>query len=99
MATYHELLLAAENSDLRKKVKVATVVASEAIRTESGATPNHAQRLVWAKSVFESPEVVTDRVLWAVLAQNKDAAYSAIISAADAVVQTAVDAAVDLFAV
>jgi hypothetical protein len=99
MATYDELLLASEDPALRKRVKVATVIASETIRTESDATPNHAARLVWARLVFESPESATDRMLWAVLAQNKAAAYAAIVGASDATIQTAVDAAVDVFAV
>lgn len=99
MATYDELLLASEDASLRKKIKVACVIAAETIRNEAGATVNHAARLVWAKSVFQAPNAESDRMMWAVLAQNKAAALASIIGASDATVQTAVDAAVNVFAV
>jgi len=99
MATYDELLLASEDPGLRKKVKVACVVASEAIRVENTGTANHAARLTWAKAVFANPEQEAARMLWAVLAQNKSATLAQITGASDATVQTAVDAAVNVFAV
>jgi hypothetical protein len=99
MATYFELLTASENTDLRKKVKVACFVAAEAIRTENTGTTNHAARLTWAKGVFENPDRESNRMVWAVLAQNAAATYAAIIGATDAAVQTAVNNAVDVFAV
>lgn len=99
MATYDELLLASENAALRNKVRVACIVAAETVRTEAPATANHAERLAWAKAVFAAPVVEAERMLWAVLAQNKAAALSAIVGATDAAVQSAVDAAVNVFAV
>lgn len=98
MATYAELLTASENSTLNQKIRVACIIAAEAIRTESGATTNHANRLIWAKAVFANPAAEAQRMLWAVLAQNKDATLAAITGATDAAVQTAVNAAVDVFA-
>jgi hypothetical protein len=98
MATYFELLQAAENVNLRNRIRVAVVVAAELVRTEAGATPNHANRLIWAKQVFTDPEPVADRMVNAVLAQNRAATLAAIIGADDATVQTAVNAAVDVFA-
>lgn len=95
MATYAELLSAAENSTLQQKVRVAVVIAAETVRTESIGTTNHAARRVWAKKVLADPDVVP--MLWAVLAQNKGAALATILSSTDAQVQTAVDAAVDVF--
>ena len=99
MASYTELFDLRSNSPLKNKIAVACVVASEAIRTEAPATPNHADRLVWAKSVFADPEKEAQRMLMAVLAQNKDATVAQIEGATDAEIQTAVDAAVDVFAV
>ena len=99
MATYAELLTAAENDALTKRVRVAVVVAAEKIRVESTGTTNHANRLTWARQVFIDPAGVTQRMLWAVLAQNRAVALASIIAADDATVQTAVDAAVDVFAV
>jgi len=98
MATYAELLTASENDALRQKIRVAVVIAAEAVRTESTGVANHANRLIWAKSTFSDPDGAAKRILWAVLAQNKSATLAAIIGATDAAVQTAVDAAVDVFA-
>lgn len=98
MATYAELLTASADEALVKKIRVACVVAAETVRLEADATQNHAKRLAWAKSVFESPETVAQRMTWAVLAQNRAATLPAILGASDAAVQTAVDAAVNVFA-
>ncbi len=46
MATYTELYELRNNAALRNKVSVACVIASEAIRSESDQTANHANRLV-----------------------------------------------------
>lgn len=97
MATYDELLLASENEALQKKIRVACIVAAEKVRTESTSTTNHAARVVWAKRVFENPYQESTRMIWAVLAQNKAATFAQIIGATDAIVQVAVDAAVDVF--
>lgn len=98
MATYDELLLAAENGTLRNRIRVACVVAAEAIRTELTSVTNHANRLVWAKAVFANPQYEAERMLWAVLAQNRTATLAQITGANDATIQTAVNAAVDVFA-
>ena len=98
MATYEELLTAESNDNLNRKVRVAVIIAAETVRTEDVATPNHADRLLWAKAVFQSPSTEASRMVWAVLAQNKDATFAQIVGASDASVQTAVDAAVAVFA-
>ncbi len=98
MATYAELLTASANDALRQKVRVACIIAAETVRSEAEATPNHANRMLWAKSVFMNPEAEGNRMLWAVLAQNKAAALAAILAASDAIVQTNVDAAINVFA-
>lgn len=99
MATYAELLTASENALLRNKIRVAVVIAAEVVRTESAQTANHAARLAWAKQVFQSPPAEADRMIWAVLAQNRAATLAQITGAADDTVQTAVNAAIDVFAV
>lgn len=98
MATYDELLLASENPDFNKKIRVACIVAAEKVRVESTSVTNHAARILWAKAVFANPVFEAQRMSWAVLAQNRAATYAQIIGANDATVQTAVDAAVDVFA-
>ena len=99
MASYTELLNASGNSELLTKIRVACIIAAEKVRTEDIATVNHAARLVWAKQVFENPEHESSRMLWAVLAQNRTFTLAQIIGATDATVQTAVDTAIDVFAV
>lgn len=98
-ATYAELLLASENPALRNKVRVATVVAAEKVRVEAVNVPNHDLRLAWAKEVFNDSSNGVTAMLWAVLAQNRAFDLAVILGADDATVQTAVDAAVNVFAV
>lgn len=98
MATLIELLQAASNDTLGQKVRAACFIAAEKVRVEAGATTNHAARLVWAKSVFADPEKEGKRMVWAVVAQNAGFTLAQITGASDSAVQTAVDAAVDVFA-
>ena len=98
MATYAELLTASSNEVLINKIRVAVVVAAEIVRTELSSVANHANRLVWAKAVFFNPDAEARRMIWAVLAQNRAATLAAIVGEDDATVQTAVNAAVDVFA-
>lgn len=99
MATYDELLAASKNDALRQRILVAVIVKANEIILEAGATANHAARLTWARTAIANPESVRDQVLWSALAQNKAAAVGAITGAADASLQTAVDAAVNGLAV
>lgn len=98
MATYDELLTAAQNAALNNRLRVAVIVAAEKVRVEDVATANHAARLAWAKSVFGNPDTEARRMLWAVLAQNRAFTVAQIVGADDTAVQTAVDAAVNVFA-
>lgn len=98
MATYAELILASQNGTLTDKIRVACIIAAEAIRTEAGTTTNHANRMLWAKQVFDNPSMEQVRMTWAVLAQNQAVALTSIVGASDSAVQTAVNAAVDVFA-
>lgn len=98
MATYDELLVISENGPFKNRVKVACIVAAEIVRSESTSVTNHAARVVWAKKVFENPEYEAIRMLWAVLAQNRAATPAQILSATDALIQTAVNDAVNVFA-
>lgn len=97
MATLSELLGAHDYTDLRLRVRMATVLAAEVVRSENVAVTNHANRLLWAKRVYEDPFTMGDSMFWAVLAQNSGFTYNQIINASDAAVQTAVNNAVDVF--
>ena len=70
MATYEELHALADNETLRRKIRIACMVAADSIRTESAATPNHAARLVWARDAFANIEGVARDVFWGVIVQN-----------------------------
>lgn len=98
MATYDELLSAAGNTGLLNKVRMACVVAATTIMAEAGTVTNHTNRLLWAKTVFNDTAAAGEKMMWPVLAQNKAATLAQITGADDATVQTAVDAAVNVFA-
>ncbi len=98
MATYIELFNLRNNSILKNRVSVAIIVAAENIRSDGSPPANQAVRLIWAKASFANPNQEADRMLWALLAANKSSTVSNITDASDAVIQTAVDAAVDIFA-
>lgn len=98
MATYLELHNLQSNNELFRRVASACVIAAETIRSEDVGTTNHANRIAWAASVFASPKAEAGRMLWAVLAANKDNSIAQITGATDEQLQTAVNEAVDLFA-
>lgn len=98
MATYEELFTLKSNDALRNKVSVACVVAADAIRSDPSPPGNQTNRLLWAAAVMANPQAEADRMLWAVLATNKDQEVASIQGASDSAIQTNVDAAVDLFA-
>ena len=98
MATYSELFVLLDNSDLQDKTAVAVIIAAKSIGTEAEATPNHANRVLWARGAFENPRAVAVVMLRAVLAAHAGLTVAQITSATDAQLQTAVDAAVDTFA-
>jgi hypothetical protein len=98
MATYDELLSAAGDTGLLNKVRMACVVAATTIMTESDSVTNHTNRLLWAKSVFDDTAAAGAKMMWPVLAQNKAFTLAQITGADDATVQTAVNAAVNVFA-
>lgn len=98
MATYTELFDLQRNDALRNRVTVACTIAAETIRAENPATANHANRLKWAKGVFENPGGEGAKMLMALLASNNALTVAQITNATDAAIQTGVNTAVDVFA-
>lgn len=98
MATYIELFNLRNDTGLRNRIAVASVVAAETIRTEDDQTPNHANRLAWSAAVLLDPVRQAERMLWLLLASNKDATVEQIQGVPDSTIQSAVDSAVNLFA-
>lgn len=98
MATYTEIAGILNDPILADKVKAACLVAAKTIQDEGTGTTNHANRLKWAKAVYLDPATWGVRVLRAVLAANASATLAQINAATDSSIQTAVNAAVDVFA-
>lgn len=98
MATYLELRDLFSDADLKNRIEVACIVSAEAIRTEEEITGNHANRMIWAKQAFTNPNSIRDPMLKALLAANKDSTVAAIKGVSREVLQSLVDAAINLFA-
>lgn len=98
MATYIELRQLFGNGDLLNRVEVGCIVAAHAIYAEAPETANHANRLVWAVQTMTQPRFAAEKMLMSLLAANKTAAVGTISGASDATIQSAVDAAINLFA-
>lgn len=98
MATSDELLQASGNTALINKVRWAVVVAATNIMTEDPGTTNHANRMLWAKTVFSDPAEAGKKMMWPVLAQNRAATLAQILAADDPTVQAKVDSAINVFA-
>lgn len=99
MATYVEIRdIATTGSVLIQKMQVAAAIAANKIRLEADSTPNHANRLKWAKYAFQNSEQAARDLLWPVLAANASFTSVAILAASDALVQSAVDSAIDTLA-
>jgi hypothetical protein len=99
MATYAELYGLQADTGISQRIVIATIIAAEAARAENVLTYNHEKRMQWARSVFANPEFEGRRMMWAVFAQHKDLTLAQITAATDAAIQTAVNTAVNLFAV
>lgn len=98
MASYVELYNLGSNSELRNRVTVACSIAAQAVMVEAPETPNHANRLSWAKQVFENPLPAGEDMLVACLAANAALTVAQIIGATDAALLAAVQGAINLFA-
>ena len=98
MATYLELRSLYGHGDLLNRIEVACIVAAETIRTEADSVANHTNRLKWAKATYGAPRAAAEKMLMSLLAANKALTVAQLTSVADTGLQTAVDAAVNIFA-
>jgi hypothetical protein len=57
----------ANNGQFRGLVQAAVAKAAYDITNESGATPNHTERLAWAKTTMKDPEPAMKQMIWMVL--------------------------------
>lgn len=86
----------ATNQTLRSRAIVAVAKCAIDVLNESATTPNHAQRVVWAKEALQNSEAVTDRIMWAVIADANVLANPS--GATDQQIITAVVNAINAFA-
>lgn len=105
MATYSELRTLINDSALRNKSSAAVIIAAQGVMNDPANFPTTTadtvlqnDRLLWAARAFNGPDIEARKVLMSMLAANNTASVSAITGAADALIQTNVDAAIDLFA-
>lgn len=97
MATDIELYGLLNDSALRNRVFISCIIAAEGVLNEDAGTPNHANRLIWAASVFFNPMAEVKRMFMAVLAANKDVSVEAIRGASEAQILANVNDHIDLF--
>ena len=98
MATYAELAAIHQDaawSAFSEKVRVAVFVRADAIRLDGAAT---AARKAWAIRATCEPAKVMEEIRAMIVAANKSATVTQILTASDAAIQTAVDAAANFFA-
>lgn len=105
MATYNELRDFFGDGTLRRKVEVAVIIAASSVKEDPAAFPTasadatvQANRQRWAARAFNNPAAMAQKVVMAVLADNKDATVANINAAPDASIQVNVNEAVDLLA-
>lgn len=98
MATYEELFNLADNNTLLDRIAVAITIAAHTVLNEADTVPNHAARLVWARSAFRDPKLQAKSFLHVVLAANSNATVTQINAATDQSIQTNINAAVNVFA-
>lgn len=98
MATYSELFDLRSDANLRNRITTAVAIQADVIRLENVNTANHANRLIWAKEAFVNPEAVANKMMWGILAANKNITPDQTKGVTDASLQTAVANLVDVFA-
>ena len=98
MATHAELFGLMDNSVLRNNVSVCVGVWAETIWQEAPETPNHANRLVWARRAYSQPVTVARECLWAVIIANREYEVAQILAADDESILANVGDVVDMFA-
>ncbi len=98
MADLDQLFDLQTNAALKNKVYSAMMQVADTIRGEATGIANHANRLVWAKSVYVGGPRMAEPVLRSVLAQNADKTVLQITDAADSAIIANVASVANLFA-
>lgn len=99
MATLAETWTVLTDPALKEKATSAALAAAQAVLFESDQTANHANRVKWAKSVFENPVGTGNAVVNAVVARWAGEKTLAELNAlSDQDIKDAVSAALNTFA-
>jgi hypothetical protein len=85
-----------DNKRLFDKIAVAITLQAIAVRSEVDTTPNHNNRIVWAKQAIQNPVAMCDEMKWDIIGQYAAQTTNAIVNATDAAILTAVASAVNL---
>jgi len=79
MATLQDISVRCNDSGLRNRVHAACLLEVPAIVIEDVATPNHAERLAWAKRILAGGNTAKDaaqQMMTALIAVSPDAIYA-----------------------
>jgi hypothetical protein len=91
MATYLELEILLDDTDLRKRTCIAVIKAAQA-KLDGTPTTNESK---WAAALLEDPTSQNLKALSYVLAKNSDSSVATIQAASDATLQSNIDGIVD----
>ena len=98
MATLAELNTLINDGTLNEKVRGAVIKAAVAVKFEATDTPNHANRLKWAKAALNDPIGTATRTARYVVAANAAETLATIAALSDTLIQDHTNASVDIFA-
>lgn len=93
--SYTERYALTENGTFRHKLQMAIWIAAVDVTNEPGSTPNHAQRLVWAKRSLRGPIDTADMLKVAIRASANATIGEAGTNASDSDIQFVVNGLVD----
>src|SRR4051812_40870047 len=98
MALYTQLYDLQNDSVLMNRTCIAVADIAMDIYAEVNTTPNHANRLLWAKDALDSPISKAPGMLRVALVKNKALTTAQIQGADDPTLKAALAGVVDLFA-
>jgi hypothetical protein len=98
MLSYTDMSGIIDSTDFGAQITGAVTIVALAIQEENTETPNHANRIAWAKSALSSPASVASSMRAAVIGMYADILPSAGGTLTDQQIKTAIEASVNTFA-
>lgn len=98
MLTFEQLSGLVQSSDMAGQIMGAVATVALAIQSEDSETPNHANRMAWARRALSSPQSVAGEIRAAVLGTYADTLPASGATLTDAQIKSAVESCVDTFA-